>query len=154
VSDSREWFTIVEFRAEHAAELVPMWRASFERGVGVVDPHPIEAQTRYLMNDVVPGNEVRVASADGRIVGFVAATRESVSQLYVHLDYQGRGLGTHLLEWAKERSDGSLWLYTFESNAGAQRFYERHGFVVTQRGFEEDWQLRDLRYEWRRAAQV
>ena len=151
MSENRDWFTMVDFRAEHTAELVPMWRASFERGVGVVDPHPIEEQTRHLTNEVVPENEVRVALADGRIVGFVAATRESVSQLYVHIDYQGRGLGTHLLEWAKERSDGALWLYTFESNAGARRFYEKHGFVVTQRGFEEMWQLRDLRYEWRRA---
>ena len=143
-------FTIVEFRPEHADELVPMWRTSFERAVGIVDPHPIEAQSRYLIAEVVPNNDVRVVLADGRIVGFIAANRESIAQLYLHTEFQGRGLGTHLLEWAKGRSDGSLWLYTFESNTGAQRFYEAHGFVVTQRGFEEEWQLRDLRYEWRR----
>jgi len=146
------WFTIVPFHERHTAELVSMWRASFERAVGVRDPHPIEEQTRFLLGDVVPNNDVRVALADGRVVGFIAAKRDSISQLYLHVDYQGRGLGTHLLDWAKARSGGSLWLYTFENNTGAQRFYESHGFVVTQRGFEPEWKLRDLRYEWRRDA--
>jgi ribosomal protein S18 acetylase RimI-like enzyme len=55
-----------------------------------------------------------------------------------------------LLDLAKTGSGGRLWLYTFVTNTRAQRFYERHGFDVVERGFEPVMQLGDLRYEWRR----
>jgi ribosomal protein S18 acetylase RimI-like enzyme len=140
----------VDFTTEHADELVVMWRASFERAVGVVDPHSVEEQRHYLLNEVVPKNKVRVALANGHVVGFIAASAESIDQLYIHVDHQGRGIGSELLEWAKNHSSGRLWLYAFESNKGAQRFYESKGFHIAARGFEEDWQLNDIRYEWER----
>ena len=37
---------LVEFQADHAGELVPLWRESFEFGVGIVDPHPIAEQEK------------------------------------------------------------------------------------------------------------
>jgi GNAT superfamily N-acetyltransferase len=82
------------------------------------------------------------------MVGFVAATPESVSQLYVRVGYHGFGIGTRLIEWAKAQSAGSLWLYTFARNSGARAFYEHHGFRIVARGFEPHWKLDDLRYEW------
>lgn len=93
---------------------------------------------------------MRVALRDRQIVGFIAATRESVAQLYVRVGCQRRGIGRALLAWAKDRSSGHLWLYTFACNRGAQAFYERNGFVVAARGFEPTWRLDDIRYEWRR----
>jgi ribosomal protein S18 acetylase RimI-like enzyme len=78
-----------------------------------------------------------------------------VVQLYVDVDHLGQGIGTQLLALAKANSGGRLWLYTFVTNQSAQRFYERHGFSVVERGFEPVMQLGDLRYEWRRdVAQV
>jgi ribosomal protein S18 acetylase RimI-like enzyme len=139
---------IEPFRRDHAEELVPMWRESFEYGVGIVDPHPLDEQRRYLLREVVPGNTVLVASIDDRIVAFIAATRHSIAQLYVRCGYHGRGIGTHLVDWAKAQSAGSLWLYTFARNASACAFYERKGFQAVARGFEPTWQLDDVRYEW------
>lgn len=40
------------FRPELAKDLVRMWRESFELGVGVVDPHPIEEQEHFQRNNV------------------------------------------------------------------------------------------------------
>jgi ribosomal protein S18 acetylase RimI-like enzyme len=136
------------FGPDDARELVRMWRESFEYGVGIVDPHPLEDQERYLMSEVVPCNAVRVALLDGRLVGFVAATPASVSQLYVRCGFHHRGIGSALLQWAKDQSNGSLWLYTFARNRGACAFYERHGFRVAARGYEPHWGLEDVRYEW------
>jgi ribosomal protein S18 acetylase RimI-like enzyme len=140
---------IAEFRADHAGELIPMWRESFELGVGVADPHPMAEQERYFRAVVVPNNDIRVAFLEGKMVGFVAASPTSISQLYVRKGFHRRGIGTRLLDWAKERSRGSLWLFTFERNHGARAFYERHGFRIVARGFEPMWRLNDLKYEWR-----
>ena len=131
--------------------LIPLWRASFEQGVGIVDPHPLAEQRAYFLAEVRPGHRVRVARWQGRLAGFCAATPQRVAQLYVAVDRQGLGIGRALLEEAKVGSVGRLDLYTFARNRGARAFYERQGFVEVERGFEPHWQLEDLRYEWRAA---
>jgi GNAT superfamily N-acetyltransferase len=136
------------FRPEHAHELVRMWRESFEHGVGIKDPHPIEEQERYLAEVVAKTNAIRVAFLEGMMVGFVAASPDSIAQCYVRKGFHRRGIGSRLVEWAKQQSRGSLWLYTFERNAIARAFYERHGFRIVARGHEPSWDLDDLRYEW------
>lgn len=144
--------TIAEFDAQRLDELIPMWRASFEAGVGIVDPHPVSEQRQYFLNEVLPRNNVRFAFVANELVGFVAATAESVTQLYVRVGFQRRGVGTQLLAWAKENSNGALCLYTFTRNLGAQAFYERNGFVAIAHGFEPMWQLEDIKYQWVRGV--
>ncbi|MEM7260402.1 MAG: GNAT family N-acetyltransferase [Planctomycetota bacterium] len=136
------------YTSDNLDALVTMWRASFETSVGVTDPHPIADQKRYFIEEVLPTHEVRVVSDQGNVIAFIAASSDGVAQLYVDVAFQGRGIGTMLLNWAKERSNGALWLYTFARNQGARSFYEKHGFRVTATGFEATWQLEDVRYEW------
>ena len=139
------------FDPEEAVALVRMWRESFEFGVGVTDPHPIEEQVDALLDKFVPANTVRVAKSDRRIVGFPATTPVSVAAFYVRADRIGQGIGSELLRLAKEDSCGSLWLNTFARNTRARRFYEHHGFVAVAHGFEPECQLEDVRYEWSRS---
>jgi ribosomal protein S18 acetylase RimI-like enzyme len=130
--------------------LVDLWRASFEHGVGAPVPQPVDDHLRYFDEHVLTETSVYLALHDGDLVGFGAFTPEAVMQLYVHVAHLGRGIGTRLLDIAKASSQGKLWLYTFVTNTNAQRFYERHGFDVVERGFEPVMQLGDLRYEWKR----
>jgi ribosomal protein S18 acetylase RimI-like enzyme len=78
----------------------------------------------------------------------VAASPDTISQLYVRKGFHRQGIGSRMLGWAKEQSAGSLWLYTFARNAVACAFYEHHGFHVAARGYEPYWKLDDVRYEW------
>lgn len=138
---------------EHAreVELVSMWRESFEFGVGIVDPHPFDEQVRFFRDRVLPNSEVRIALDGPLLLGFIAATPARIDHLYVRVGSHRRGVGTALLEWAKDRSAGELQLYTFARNRVARAFYERHGFVVERQGFEPQWQLEDVLYRWRAA---
>ena len=140
--------TLTAYDDARLDELVAMWRESFEAGVGIVDPHPLAEQRAYFLAEVLPRNDVRLAMLDGRLVGFVAASRESVTQLHVRVGFHRQRIGTQMLAWAKEQSSGSLWLYTFARNRVARAFYEHNGFVATAFGFEPLWQLDDVRYEW------
>ena len=60
-----------------------------------------------------------------------------ISGIAVYPDFQGRGIGTHLLQAAEEKARGlgcpSLSLIVFEANEGAFRLYDRTGFVETGR---------------------
>ncbi|MES2958238.1 MAG: GNAT family N-acetyltransferase [Pseudomonadota bacterium] len=114
----------------------------------MTDPHPIAEQLQYFLDVVLPKNEVRLALLGDELMGFVAASRESVAQLHVRVGFQRRGIGTAMLAWAKAQSAGSLWLFTFQRNHGACAFYEHNGFHVIARGFEPMWQLADVKYQW------
>lgn len=138
------------FDPEEAVALVRMSRESFEFGVGITDPHPIEEQAAAPLERFVPANTVRVARSDGRIVGFSATTPESVAALYVRVDRIGERIGSDLPRLATEDSCGSLWLHTFARNSRARRIFEHHGFVAVAHGSEREWQLEDVRCEWAR----
>lgn len=143
-------FHITPYSPQYALPLVKMWRESFEQAVGVIDPHPLQEQLNYLQEVVVPNNQVQIVldSITNNVIGFLAANKNMIAQLYVHTNYQGKGIGSQLIELAKRNCNGSLRLFTFKVNTKAQRFYERHGFKIIKQGFEEEWQLEDVEYEW------
>lgn len=144
---------IADYAPDDARELVALWRASFEHGVGITDHHPIEDLLKFFLEQVVPNNRVRVAKKQAVIVGFIASQPDSVSHLYVRVDNIGQGIGALLLNLAKAESSGSLWLYTFAQNQNARRFYEKHGFKEVERESENMWKLEAIRYVWVRGRE-
>jgi GNAT superfamily N-acetyltransferase len=95
--------------------------------------HDAEDVRGYFAAHVVEDCELWLAEEDGALAGILVLDGDMVDQLYVEPALTGRGIGSALLAVAKrERPDG-LRLWTFQSNAGAQRFYERHGFVAVRR---------------------
>ena len=142
---------IEPFKPDDALPLVQMWRASFEFGVGIQDPHPIEAQVSFLFEQLAPSHTLRVAKDGTAIVGFLASSPQSVGALYVQVQRIGQGIGSELLRLAQAESSGSLWLHTFAQNHRARRFYAHHGFVECEHGFESTWQLADVKLIWSRS---
>jgi 8-oxo-dGTP pyrophosphatase MutT (NUDIX family)/GNAT superfamily N-acetyltransferase len=110
--------------------------------------------TRRIADD-----EVWVADVDGVVVAEMILSRPAsaadpghLDHLYLDPAWMGRGLGDRLLELADDRLGGSIDLWTHEVNAGARRFYERHGFTVVERtdGAGNEERLADVRYVRRR----
>lgn len=145
---------IEDFEPADLVPVVQMWRESFEYGVGILDPHPIEEQIDHFDRHVRTKNRVRVVKDANFILGFMASTPESVAQLHVRVGYHRRGIGRQLLNLAKEESHGTLWLFTFAQNTNACAFYESQAFLVVQRGVEPTWQLEDLKYVWTRGTRA
>ena len=106
---------------------------------------------QYFIDEILPNTDVLVAVIGRKVVGFIAASRDSIDEIYVHTDHQGQGIGSKSLTWAQEISNGKLELYTFERNKKSQQFYESKGFKVTERNKTEAWMLDDIKYEWVRA---
>lgn len=74
---------------------------------------------------------------DGIVKGLIHIEGEEVVELYVDYFFQNRQIGSALLEYTlKEHRCTYLW--AIEKNTDAIRFYERHGFHLTQeKKFEE-----------------
>ncbi|MEU0411662.1 GNAT family N-acetyltransferase [Streptomyces griseorubiginosus] len=117
----------------------------------VVRPRSDDEVRGYIRDVVVPSRETWVAVAEGRVVGLMVLADDLLSQLYLDPDWRGRGIGDRFVALAKERSPEGLSLWTFQVNKPAHRFYERHGFVETERtdGSGNEEREPDVRYVWR-----
>jgi L-amino acid N-acyltransferase YncA len=144
--------------SDAAAEL--MWAVreqSLARGSIPKGIHPLDDMRRWMRDVVFATEEVWVADAAGGIVGLLVLRQPDwLEHLYIDESATGRGLGSRLVEVARSELTGDhVQLWTFQSNLGARRFYERHGFVAVQttEGDNEE-HAPDVRYLWRRSAVV
>ena len=75
---------------------------------------------------------------DGVVKGFIQIEKREVKRLFVEPVFQGKAIGTELLEYGiAERDANHLW--ALEKNIKAIAFYKRHGFDTTnEKKYEED----------------
>ena len=112
--------------------------------------HTDDEVRRWIAEWVVPHTELWVAEDDGgALVGLLVLNEDWLDQLYVEPALTGHGIGSELIRLAKRVRPECLRLWTFESNLGAQRFYERHGFRPIERtaGDNEEG-APDILYVW------
>ena len=126
------------------------WRAR-EAAVPAIPPsvHDRDDVLDHFATVVLPQRDTWVAADDAGIVGFLVLEPGWVDHLYLEPSRTGQGVGSHLLDHAKEVQPDGLDLWAFRSNTGARRFYERHGFVAvafTEGDNEEG--APDVRYHW------
>jgi ribosomal protein S18 acetylase RimI-like enzyme len=139
---------ITRYNPKYAEETVKMWRDSKEKALGQKAIHSVEDHV-YFLNHILPEQfQIELVLIDEKVVGMIAYNESEINQLYIHIDYQGIGIGQTLINKVKDKSSGKLTLYTFEVNEIAQRFYEKHGFKVIGRGHENEENLSDIQYEW------
>lgn len=132
-------------------DLVGVWLRSYDAALPSVRRAHSDAEVRAWFRDIVlPSQEVWVAELDSRIVGLLVLNGAELSQLYLDPGWRGRGLGDRLIELAKRLRPDRLELWTFQVNAPAQRFYERHGFAEVDRtdGALNEENEPDIRYVW------
>lgn len=99
---------------------------------GVAHPHT-DAEDRAWMRGVFARQSVWLACDGDAVVGIASCDGEWLTQLYLLPAYTGRGIGKTLLDRVLAESP-ALRLWTLARNAGARRFYERHGFVAVEFG--------------------
>jgi GNAT superfamily N-acetyltransferase len=112
--------------------------------------HPDDDVRHHFETVLVPTRETWLAEADGAAVGVLVLDGDEIDQLYVDPDWQRGGIGSELVRLAQDRRPEGLALWTFQSNVGARRFYERHGFVAVAwtDGSANEERAPDVRYVW------
>ena len=85
------------------------------------------------------------------MIGMIAFHDDWIEQLYVLPEAQRQGVGTALLEIARQTSN-RLQLWTFQRNGQARRFYESRGFALVEEtdGAGNEEKEPDARYLWTR----
>jgi GNAT superfamily N-acetyltransferase len=120
--------------ANEAAELAPM--------VAGMDPwasYPITAeQLLRFLAEVEPGAPRFAVRVDGTLAGTMTIRTNWFRGPYIQVlalapVAQGRQIGSKLLQFVEDQAgqaaERNLWVAATETNTGALRFYERHGYV-------------------------
>lgn len=109
-----------------------------------------EADTRAFIAGVVADKEVWVAERESRVVGFAAIDGGWLEHLYVHPSRFNSGTGDKLFRQAAKEHPQGFQFWVFQQNAGARRFYERHGAALVKLtdGSENEEKVPDALYVW------
>jgi GNAT superfamily N-acetyltransferase len=112
--------------------------------------HSDEDVARWMETSLIPHCDVWLAESGDQTLALLVLDEDWIDQLYVRPDAAGLGFGSRLIDVAKELRPAGLQLRTSATNPGAQRFYERHGFVLAERSVEDANNVKqpELRYTW------
>ena len=148
-----------EATPDDAAEVAQVYLTSRKAFVSFAPIAHTESEvTQWIAATLIPSGRVTVAIQDNVIVGMMALEREHelgwIDQLYMAPAAVGQGIGSRMVERAKAELGSPIRLYTFQANAGARRFYERHGFlpIAFGDGQENEEKCPDVLYEWSERA--
>ena len=151
--------TVRDFAESDFDALVPLWHETNLLSypyVRVHQEHTLADARHFFRSNVLAECRVWVAeSSPPRYLGLLALSGVWIRQLAVFPPFQRQGVGSSLLQKAREHSPGRLRLHTFQRNAAARAFYERHGFSAVAFGVspapeaepdvEFSWQMPDAR---------
>ena len=110
-----------------AAAIAKLMRAALASFDWMPVIHTPAEDLAFIRDIVLPLQQVTVAEAVKGIVGFIAVSCDWVEQLYLDPTWTAQGIGSRLLMDATAALP-VVKLHCFQSNTGARRFYERHGF--------------------------
>lgn len=153
---------ITPFVPALALPTVRMWRRAFEQAMGLPltngPDRDYQEQLAFLQSQLADHELTHVLHARSpRVLGFMAQQGQDLVHLYLDSSVQGQGIGSSLLQQARERSPDGLRLYTFLRNVGARAFYAAQGFTELGRGQaslqDNPWassvdQLLDVQLQW------
>ncbi|MCO1338778.1 GNAT family N-acetyltransferase [Kocuria polaris] len=113
-------------------QLVKVWRSAVDATHDfLAQPHRDAIESR-LAADYLPCVSLVVAERRGVQIGFAGTAHGKLEMLFVDAGHRGGGVGSKLLAHVLE-AEAVTAVDVNEQNEQAVGFYERSGFVVTER---------------------
>jgi len=110
--------------------------------------HTHDEDKRFVAG-LIGAGRVWIARQGVDIKGLIETNDGWIGCLYLAQTARGNGFGKHLLDYAKASNPDGLNLWTFATNTGAIRFYEREGLhEVARTDGENDEGLPDIQMYW------
>lgn len=129
--------TIVKCGKQDFDSLAAIWERSVRATHLFLTEEDIAEIRRALIPDYFPNVDLyALTDTDGKPLGFIGLATGMIEMLFIDAAYRGRGYGSRLIDFAKER--GATRVDVNEQNPDALRFYLSHGFHITGRDATDD----------------
>ncbi|CAI3942555.1 Ribosomal protein S18 acetylase RimI and related acetyltransferases (RimI) (PDB:1GHE) [Commensalibacter communis] len=126
---------IREFQAADLDQVMNIWLEQNLLVHPFIDPSFFQ-NNADLVRTILPSSEIYVQDIHG-VKGFIGLTDLYISGLFIDSEYQRQGLGSSLIEKAKQVRS-VLFLNVYTENEAAVQFYEKHGFVRLEDRINEE----------------
>ncbi len=127
---------IRKYQADDADALVRIWRKANAFAHSFLADDFVVKVAQDMRDIYLPNAEIWVLEEDENPLGFIALIGDEVGGLFLDPAFHGRGFGKALTDHAVA-IHGPLRVEVFEKNAIGRRFYDRYGFVETERYVHE-----------------
>ncbi|MDE6323224.1 MAG: GNAT family N-acetyltransferase [Paramuribaculum sp.] len=122
---------LVKCNKEDYPILLGIWERSVRATHDFLEENAMADIKKSMIPDYFPNVELYAVSDNGLLVGFIGLREEKIEMLFVDSGYRGRGYGSMLIEFARQR--GVTKVDVNEQNPSAIAFYLDRGFNVTGR---------------------
>jgi ribosomal protein S18 acetylase RimI-like enzyme len=144
--------TIRAYVEDDFDDLVARWHETnlvSYRYNAVQQQHTLADARTFFRDKLLPACEIWVAERSGELLGLLCLEAPWIRHFAIFPGHQRRGIGTALLQRARESSPAEIRLYTFQRNEAARAFYEKQGFVAVAYGVSPAPELEpDVEYRW------
>jgi putative acetyltransferase len=110
--------------------------------------HPVSVTRMRLGEALAEGQRCFVPEINGVVAGILTLQPAFLDKLFIAPHWQGVGIGSACLDFAKALYPSGLELHSAQQNYGACRLYERHGFIAVAHPIFEPIGIGDVVYRW------
>jgi putative acetyltransferase len=110
--------------------------------------YPVSTTRLRLEEALAEGQQFWVPEMDGVVAGIMTLLPGFVDKLFLAPHWQGLGIGSALVEKAKDLFPQGLELHCAQQNYSACHFYEAHGFVPHEHRLYAELSIADIVYRW------
>ncbi len=122
---------IRKYQERDLGELLETWAAASAIAHPFLSDEFLASERENIPNLYLPNAETWVFEADGNVVGFIALIGNEVGAIFVHPDHQRNGVGSQLMNKAKDLR-GELEVEVFAENSVGRAFYTKSGFGLIE----------------------
>lgn len=137
---------IREANEEDLDTLVELWYESSCDSHDFIDAAYWEENKSLMRNLYLP---LSFNAVIGDFTGFISMMGSEINALFVSENQTHNGLGSALINWAKEQND-TLTLNVYAKNERAIQFYEKKGFTLTEASIDEAVGEKQYRMIWQK----
>ncbi|MBS6507959.1 MAG: N-acetyltransferase [Paraclostridium bifermentans] len=119
-------------------KLMDIWLESTVKAHSFISREYWESNYKVVKDEYIPMSETFVYEENEEIKGFVSIiNNEFIGALFVDVKFQGRGIGTKLIDYSIGKYK-KLTLAVYKENQKSVEFYTRKGFKIIEEGLNED----------------
>ena len=140
---------IYKMKEQDIPEIVDIWYEASVQAHSFI-PGSYWKKNRELMKSrYIPMSETYLVKNGKAAIGFISLVDEYLGALFVRPEFQGKGVGSSLLNQAKTLRD-TLHLKVFTKNIESIEFYKKKGFSIISESKDEETGENEYVMEWHR----
>lgn len=139
---------IREFEKSDIDAVMQIWKNENIKAHNFISREYWENNYSYV-KEILPNAEIYVYIFKENIVGFIGINKNYIEGLFVNTNNQCNGIGTSLLNKAKEIKN-NLTLNVYKKNTNAISFYKKNGFVITSENIDNNTKEIEYTMTWKK----